>query len=64
MDLWKEVLYMPNDEIMMLKDRIVSQLAHLKVYLFGSYAYGNPSPHSDYDFYTVSAMDYGISITQ
>ena len=44
---------MPNEEIMMLKDRIESQLSPLKVYLFGSYAYGNPTPDSDYDFYIV-----------
>ena len=44
---------MPNDEIMMLKDRFVSQLSPLKIYLFGSYAYGTPKPDSDYDFYIV-----------
>ncbi len=44
---------MPNEEIMEMKDRIVSQLAPLQVYLFGSYAYGTPGPDSDYDFYIV-----------
>ena len=44
---------MPNDEICALKDRFVEQLAPLKVYLFGSYAYGTPSADSDYDFYIV-----------
>ena len=42
---------MPNEEIMMLKDCIVSQLSPLQVYLFGSYAYGEPDSDSDYDFY-------------
>ena len=44
---------MPNEEIMMMTDRIVSQLSPLKIYLFGSYAYGTPGPDSDYDFYIV-----------
>ena len=42
---------MPNDEIVSLKDKIVEQLSPLKVYLFGSYAYGIPTDDSDYDFY-------------
>ena len=44
---------MPHDEIQMIKDRIVKQLSPLQVYLFGSYAYGTPTPDSDYDFYIV-----------
>ena len=44
---------MPNDEINALKDRIVEQLSPLKIYLFGSYAYGTPGADSDYDFYIV-----------
>ena len=44
---------MPNDEVNALKDRIVEQLSPLKVYLFGSYAYGTPNADSDYDFYIV-----------
>lgn len=44
---------MPNDEISSLKDRLVEQLRPLKVYLFGSYAYGTPGIDSDYDFYIV-----------
>ncbi|MBR0368185.1 MAG: HEPN domain-containing protein [Clostridia bacterium] len=42
---------MPNDEIQALKDRFIEQLSPLKVYLFGSYAYGTPGADSDYDFY-------------
>ena len=44
---------MPNEEIITLKDRIVAQLSPLRVYLFGSYAYGTPNEDSDYDFYIV-----------
>ena len=44
---------MPNDEIQALKDRFIEQLSPLKVYLFGSYAYGTPGADSDYDFYIV-----------
>lgn len=44
---------MPNDEIYALRDRFVEQLSPVKVYLFGSYAYGTPRVDSDYDFYIV-----------
>lgn len=44
---------MPNEEIFALKDRLVEQLSPLKVYLFGSYAYGTPGADSDYDFYII-----------
>ena len=44
---------MPNDEIQALKDRFIEQLSPLKVYLFGSYAYGTPGADGDYDFYIV-----------
>ena len=44
---------MPNEEILALKDRIVAELSPLRVYLFGSYAYGTPDEDSDYDFYIV-----------
>lgn len=44
---------MPNDEIYAIKDRFVEQLSPLKIYLFGSYAYGTPGIDSDYDFYIV-----------
>lgn len=44
---------MLNDEIHVLKNRFVEQLSPLKVYLFGSYAYGIPDKDSDYDFYIV-----------
>ena len=44
---------MPDDEINLLKDCLVERLSPLKVYLFGSYAYGTPDEDSDYDFYIV-----------
>ena len=44
---------MPNDEIQAIKDRLVEQLSPLKIYLFGSYAYGTPTADSDYDFYII-----------
>ena len=44
---------MPDDEISALKDCFVKALAPLRVYLFGSYAYGAPSEDSDFDFYIV-----------
>ena len=48
---------MPNEEIIALKDRLVAQLSPLKVYLFGSYAYGTPNEDSDYDFYIIVGDD-------
>lgn len=44
---------MANDEIYALRDRFVEQLSPEKVYLFGSYAYGEPDEGSDYDFYII-----------
>jgi len=42
-----------NDEILKIKDAIVSAVEVEKLYLFGSYAYGTPHENSDYDFYMV-----------
>jgi predicted nucleotidyltransferase len=42
-----------NDEIIAIKDLIVANSDCEQVYLFGSYAYGTPTPDSDYDFYVV-----------
>ena len=44
---------MMNDEIIKIKDAIVSAIEVEKLYLFGSYAYGTPHKDSDYDFYMV-----------
>ena len=44
---------MPNDEINALRDCFVNELDPLRVYLFGSYAYGIPTEDSDFDFYIV-----------
>ncbi|MCL2053115.1 MAG: nucleotidyltransferase domain-containing protein [Oscillospiraceae bacterium] len=42
-----------NDEIIKIKDAIISAVDVEKLYLFGSYAYGTPNADSDYDFYMV-----------
>lgn len=44
---------MPNDEIELLKNQFVKELNPLKIYLFGSFAYGNPNKDSDFDFYII-----------
>ncbi|MCR5789911.1 MAG: nucleotidyltransferase domain-containing protein [Lachnospiraceae bacterium] len=40
-------------EIEQIKDRFVSELSPLKIYLFGSYANGTANEDSDFDFYIV-----------
>ena len=47
MHFQKGVEVMPNDEIYALKDCFVKALDPLRVYLFGSYAYGTPTEDSD-----------------
>ena len=46
---------MLNDEIIAIKDSILSTIGDgcEKIFLFGSYAYGAPGKNSDYDFYVV-----------
>jgi len=46
---------MVNDEIIAIKDNILSTVGDgcEKIFLFGSYAYGKPDKGSDYDFYVV-----------
>ena len=46
---------MINDEIIAIKDNILSTVGDgcEKIFLFGSYAYGTPRKGSDYDFYVV-----------
>lgn len=45
--------YTPNQEIDAIKDWLVQAVAPQKIYLFGSFAKGNPTADSDYDFYIV-----------
>ena len=46
---------MVNDQIVTIKDSILSTVGETceKIFLFGSYAYGTPGKNSDYDFYVV-----------
>jgi predicted nucleotidyltransferase len=44
---------MNSNEILEIKDRIVNAIPIDRLYLFGSYANGNPNEDSDYDFYMV-----------
>ena len=46
-----------NDEIIKIRDIIVNAVPAVKIYLFGSYAYGKPDNDSDYDFYIVLPND-------
>ena len=49
-----------NEEILKIKDAIISAVDVEKLYLFGSYAYGTPSKDSDYDFYMVIPNNSGM----
>ena len=42
-----------DDELTIIKNRIISAVPIEKLYLFGSYADGTPTENSDYDFYMV-----------
>jgi predicted nucleotidyltransferase len=42
-----------NQEILNITDIIKETVPAERIYLFGSYAYGSPNEHSDYDFYVV-----------
>ena len=48
-------IIMINDDIIAIKDSILSTVGDNceKIFLFGSYAYGIPHKDSDYDFYVV-----------
>ena len=42
-----------QEEIQQIAEIIRKTIPVEQIYLFGSYAYGEPSEHSDYDFYVV-----------
>ena len=42
-----------KSELMELTNCIVSTVPALKVYLFGSFAYGHPDEESDFDLYVI-----------
>jgi predicted nucleotidyltransferase len=59
---------MINDEIVAIKDNILSTVGNgcEKIFLFGSHAYGTPQENSDYDFYVVlkDGMENPILVLQ
>jgi predicted nucleotidyltransferase len=46
-----------SDQIAILKDLIVETIPVEQIYLFGSYAYGTPTPDSDLDLYVIMKDD-------
>ena len=44
---------MPEREINQIKERFISELSPVKIYLFGSFANGTANDDSDFDFYIV-----------
>ena len=48
---------MPENEISLIKDKLVSELNPLKIYLFGSFAEGTATADSDFDFYIIVKDD-------
>jgi len=56
-----------NTEILEMADIIKGVVPADRIYLFGSYAYGTPNEHSDYDIYVVlsdeSLRPYDAQVT-
>ena len=48
-----------NKEIQQITQTILDNVEAKSIYLFGSYAYGNPDKNSDIDIYTVLPDKYG-----
>jgi len=48
---------MPEIEIKKIRDKIISELEPLKIFLFGSYAAGTANEDSDFDFYIIVKDD-------
>ena len=46
-----------TDEITRIKNALIEALPVERLYLFGSYAYGEPTEESDYDFYVLISND-------
>jgi len=46
-----------QEEIAQITEIIKQTVPVERIYLFGSYAYGEPTKHSDYDFYVVTPDD-------
>ena len=46
-----------NQEILNIAEAIKQAVPAERIYLFGSYAYGTPNEHSDYDFFMVIPDD-------
>jgi len=46
-----------QEEIEQITEIIKQTVPVERIYLFGSYAYGEPNKHSDYDFYVVMPDD-------
>ncbi|MCF0241852.1 MAG: nucleotidyltransferase domain-containing protein [Treponema sp.] len=42
-----------NSELVQIRNTILNSVQVLQVYLFGSFAYGNPTSESDFDIYVV-----------
>ena len=44
---------MPEKEINQIKEKFISKLSPVKIYLFGSFANGTANDDSDFDFYII-----------
>jgi len=52
-----------SKELNIIKNAILNAVPALKIYFFGSYAYGNPNIDSDIDIYVVIPDDYNECLT-
>jgi predicted nucleotidyltransferase len=51
-----------EDKLDIIKEAIFKYVPVKKIYLFGSYAYGNPNENSDIDIYVVVCDEFNKSI--
>jgi len=51
------------NKLINIKNAVLKTVPALKIYLFGSYAYGKPGKESDMDIYVVIPDDFNQNIT-